>query len=332
MAASQAGAPRDASDIMRISEDQAASQIDSLLDGDPNYVDEEPEKESEAPVEAQEDTEDVSDEESKEEDQPEEESESKTEEVEIDFDEPMFEVEEGGERVSLNQLKKNNMLQADYTKKTQELATQRAEVQEQLNRGTEQQRQEFLTALDNTKALVMQLAIPEAQNLDQLAEEDPAEYIRVQNKRNKMDEVVRQIDAQRSSEIAKYEEYVRTTVMPKEQELTKQLIPDWSDEVRTEIVNTGKKYGFTDQELGAVVDHRYVHLLHDLSKLTKQSADLTTKKDISSKKVVAKPKVNKPGSRSRESKGGESFKKLQKTGRYQDAAGSIAGMLGDLKD
>ena len=312
-----------------VTEDQAAQLVDSILADDPSYA-EEPDEESKAPVEAQAEEEPA--EEPTEEEQPTEESEPAAEELEIDFDEPMFEVEEGKERVSLNQLKKGHMLQSDYTQKTQELAHQRAEVQEQLNKGIESQRQEYLKALDTTQALVMQLAIPEAQNLDQLAEEDPAEYIRVQNKQSKVEGLVRQIEEQKRSEIGKYEEYVRTQVIPQEMELTKQKIPDWSDEVRANLVETGKKYGFTDQELGAVYDHRYVHLLHDHSRLLKMEADLTSKKDISTKKVVAKPKVVKAGTRGKQRQGGESFKNLQKSGRYQDAAGAIAGMLGDLKD
>ena len=309
-----------------VTEDQAAQIVDSILADDPSYA-EEPDEESTEPVEVQ--AEDA--EEPTEEEQPEEESESEAEEVEIDFDDPMFEVEEG-RKVSLNQLKQEHMLHKNYTEKTQELAKQRAEVQEQLSKGIESQRQEYLKALDTTQALVMQLAIPEVQNLDQLAEEDPAEYIRVQNKQSKIENLVRQIEEQKRSELGKYEEYVRTQVIPYEMELTKQKIPDWSDEIRANLVETGRKYGFTDQELGAVYDHRYVHLLHDHARLLKMEADLTSKKDISTKKVIAKPKVIKPGSRNKRSGNAESFKQLQKSGRYQDAAGAIAGMLGDLKD
>lgn len=335
MATNPLGVARDAGDIQRISEDQAASQIDALLADDPSYEDDteqETEQKSTKPVETQvEETEEV---EAAKETQTEEEpeGESEVEAVEIDFDEPMFEVEEGGERVSLNQLKKNSMLQSDYTRKTQELAKQRAEVQEQLSKGINQQRQEYVQALDAQKALVMQMLIPEVQNLDQLAEEDPAEYIRAQNKRNKMEEVIRQIDEQKSSEFQKYQEFLRTDVLPKEMELTKQKIPDWSDDMKSGLIEVGKKYGFSDEELGAVIDHRYIHLLHDLSRLTKAETDMKSKKEISRKKVIAKPKVVKPGTRSKQDSSGESFKKLQKSGRFQDAADVFAERLGDLGD
>lgn len=310
--------------VERISEQEAASQIDAVLALDPDYADEEPEEESKAPVKVQEE------EEQNDEEEPEKESKSDAEELEIDFDEPMFEVEEGKERVSLNDLKKGNMLQADYTRKTQELALQRAEVQEQLNKGIQSQRQEYLDALNNTQQLMLQLMAPEVQNLDQLAEEDPAEYIRVQNKRNKIQEAWNRIEGAKSSEIQRNQEYIRTNVLPKELELTKQIIPEWSDEIKPALIATGKKYGFNDEELGNVLDHRVIHLLHEHSKLLKLQTNLKESKDVSAKKVVAKPKVIKSGSRVTEKSGGADFRKLQKSGRYQDAAGSIAGMLGDL--
>lgn len=311
-------------DVMRISEDQAASQIDAVLALDPDYADEEPEEESKAPVEVQEEDE------QNDEEEPKRESKSDAEELEIDFDEAMFEVEEGKERVSLNDLKKGNMLQADYTRKTQELATQRAEVQEQLNKGIQSQRQEYLDALNNTQQLMLQLMAPEVQNLDQLAEEDPAEYIRVQNKRNKIQEAWRQIEESKSNEVQRNQEYIRTNVLPKELELTKQVIPEWSDEIKPVLIATGKKYGFNDEELGNVIDHRVIHLLHEHSKLLKLQTTVNESKDVSAKKVVAKPKVVKSGTRATSRDDGVSMKKLQKSGRYQDAAAVIAQRLDDL--
>ena len=311
-------------DVMRISEDQAASQIDAVLALDPDYADEEPEEESKAPVEVQEEDE------QNDEEEPKRESKSDVEELEIDFDEAMFEVEEGKERVSLNDLKKGNMLQADYTRKTQELATQRAEVQEQLNKGIQSQRQEYLDALNNTQQLMLQLMAPEVQNLDQLAEEDPAEYIRVQNKRNKIQEAWRQIEESKSSEVQRNQEYIRTNVLPKELELTKQVIPEWSDDIKPALIATGKKYGFNDEELGNVIDHRVIHLLHEHSKLLKLQTTVNESKDVSAKKVVAKPKVVKSGTRATSRDDGVSMKKLQKSGRYQDAAAVIAQRLDDL--
>jgi hypothetical protein len=316
-----------------VTEDQAASQIDSLLSVDPDYVDEEPEKESEKPVEVK--AEVKAEEESEEEEKPETESES--EEVEFDFDQKMFEVEETlldgnkeTKKYSLNELKSQRMLQADYTRKTQEVAKERAEVNEQLQKGINEQRQEYLKALDTNQQLLLQMVVPESQNLDQLAEDDPAEYIKVQNRLNRINETYRKIEEQKAAEAQKYQEYLRTEVIPKELELTKRVVPEWSDDLKPALIETGKRYGFSDEEMGTVMDHRIIHLLHEHARLTKLEASLKDSKDISQKKVVAKPKVVKSGTREKQDSGGEAFRKAQKTGRFQDAADVIAQRLDDV--
>jgi hypothetical protein len=315
--------------VERITEAQAASQIDALLATEPEYAEEKPEKESKAPETKAEEAEEAEEVKESDEEEPEEESESDDEELEIDFDDPMFEVEKG-RKVSLNQLKQEHMLQSDYTKKTQELAKQRAEVQEELSKGINKQRHEYLTALENTQQLMLTLMAPETQDLDRLAEEDPAEYVRAQNKRNKIQEAWRQIEEAKSSEVQKHQEYIRTNVLPKELELTKQVIPEWSDDIKPGLIKTGKKYGFSDEELGNVIDHRIIHLLHEHSKLLEAQKETVTKKEVSLKKIVDKPKVLKSGTRTKERPDGAAFKKLQNTGRFQDAAAVIAQRLGDL--
>ena len=314
-----------------VTQEQAGSQISDLLADDPDYRDEEPSTESskEEASEAGEEAAEVEAASSDAEEEPE--TESEAEEIEIDFDSPMFEVEEG-RKVSLNQLKKEHLLQSDYTKKTQELATEKAKVQEELNKGLNTQREEYLTALDTQQQLLIQMVAPQIQNLDKLAEEDPAEYIRAKNQLDKINELVRGIDGKRRSEQEKYQEYVRTQVLPKELELTKQVIPEWSDDLKPVLVETGKKYGFNDDEMSVISDHRVIKILHELNRLTKLEQSLTASKEVSNKKVIAKPKVLKSGTRnSQDKEGGDNFKKLRKSGRFQDAASVIAQRLGDME-
>ena len=151
MAANPSGAP------IAVSTHQAASQIDALLASDPEYAEDQPEEESKAPVEAQEEAEEAeeAEEDTEEADQPEEES------IEIDPDEELFEVEitlEGGDKetrkYSLNQLKKERMLEADYRRKTEELSRQRKEVETQLRQGVEKERGQYLETLNTLNQMV----------------------------------------------------------------------------------------------------------------------------------------------------------------------------------
>lgn len=325
MAANPSGAPSAVSDM------EAASQIDAILASDPDYAEDQPEEESKPPVEAQEEPEESeeSDEEAEEEeDQPEGES------IEIDPDEELFEVEitlEGGEKetkkYSLNQLKKERMLEADYRRKTEELSRQRKETDSKLRQGVETERKQYLEALNTLNQAVMKLTVPEAQNLDQLAEEDPAEFIRVQRKLAKNSEIVQAIQAEQARVQQQELEYFKSEVLPKEMQKVEDSIPNWGAETKKAIMETGLEYGFSEQELSEIWDSRAIKVLHDAYQWRKSSKEMTDKKAVATKKVVEKPKVVKGSSTVKDKGRGDSYKKLQKSGRMEDAANVIAGML-----
>lgn len=319
-----------------IGNDDAVGRIDALLAQEDGEFAEEPVKES-APKETEEVEEpeavEAATEEPEEEEQPEEESEVQ----EIDYDTLVqvkskdAEGNEVAEDVSIKDLISQRMLQSDYTRKTQDLAKQRAEVQTELQKGIEQERQQYISALEAQQQAFMELLTPEVQNLDQLAETDPAEFVRVQNRMSKYQTAIQKVESQRQEAIQKHQEYMQTQVLPKQQELLKQAIPDWSDQTKQAVIETGKKFGLTDEELGSIVDHRQIRILHELSRLTNAEKSFNDKKAVASKKVVEKPKVVKSKKTpQRESKADASLERLKKTGRWQDAVGAIAETLTDL--
>ena len=324
-----------------LSTEQAAMQIDALLAEDPAYANDQPPEEkgrresTQRPQQADEEPEvkaEESSEESEETEQPEEESEAE----ELDYDTVITvkskdkEGNEIAEEVPLKDLISQRMLQSDYTRKTQELAQQRAEVQNELQKGIEQERQQYIQALETQQQLVVNLLAPEAANLDQLAEDDPAEFIRVNNRMSKINNVVQQIEAKKQKAIQEHREYLQTKVIPNEMELVKQKIPDWSDDLKPTLVETGKRFGYTNEELGSIIDHRQIHILHELNRLSNLEKGMADKKSVASKKVVEKPTVMKSGGKQKQSKGGESFSKLRKTGKMEDAAAFFMDTIPDL--
>ena len=293
--------------------------------------DEEPEvKTEEATEESEETTEETTDEA-----QPEEEAET----VEIDPEEKLFEVEEtieGGKKevrkYSLNELKSQRMMQADYQRKTAELARQRDEVQDKVRQGIEGEKKQYLQALETQQRLVYELVAPELQNvnLDQLAADDPAEYVKVSNKLNKLNLAIQGIQAEQQKLRDQERERLEKVVLPKAAEELQRDIPNWGADLQRSITRTAmEKYGFTSEELSTVVDPRYIKVLHDAHQFATGSKESETKKQIASKKVVEKPKVLKPGTKQPASKGeGDEFKRLQKTGRIEDAAAVFLKRLG----
>lgn len=314
-----------------LSEQEAAVQIDSILaQTDPDFAEEQPEQASEA-NEPETDEVEAKTEEAE---QPVEDSEESVNEIDYDT---LVEVKgkdadgnETTEEVALKDLIKERMLNSDYTRKTQELAKQRAEVEQSLQRGIEQERAQYLQALDTQQQLIIQLLAPEARNLDQLAEDDPGEYVRAQAKLNRINSVIQQIEQQREAQNQKQREYFNTNVLPKEQESLKQKIPDWSEDTRLKVMETGRSFGFSDNELAQVADHRLIHLLHETGKLRGLEKTVSDKKAVASKKIVEKPKVVKSGKPAVEKKGGEALKRLKKSGDVRDAAAYFMETMDDF--
>jgi hypothetical protein len=78
-----------------------------------------------------------------------------------------------------------------------------------------------------------------------------------------------------------------------------ELIPEWKDPKtfesgRNDILTYGKQLGFSDAELGNIIDHRHMKILHDAARY----AQLQAQKPESLKKVRAAPQMAKPGARS----------------------------------
>lgn len=306
----------------------AAQQILALSEVPKDEPEEAPKEETpkEKPDEAE--PEETTEEEAK----PEEEA---SESIELDPEEKLFDVEEvieGGakevKRYSLNELKAQRMMQADYQRKTAELARQREEVQEKIRQGVSDQQKQYMQALETQQKLVWSFIAPELQtvNLDQLTNDDPAEYVKVSNKLNKLNQAIQGIQAEQQRLMQQEREHLEKVVLPKAAEVLQRDIPNWGPELQRSITRTAvDKYGFTPEELATVVDPRHIKVLHDAHKLH----EIRAQKPIADKKVVEKPKVLKPGTKQPASKGeGEDFKRLQKTGRFEDAAAVILKRLG----
>ena len=92
--------------------------------------------------------------------------------------------------------------------------------------------------------------------------------------------------------------------------------------------NSLRSYGFNDQEIGSLADHRFLMVAKDAMSFQSQK----DKRPIVSKKVANAPKVLKAGvARSNVSSGREEvrnkIKTLRKSGHIRDAQSAIADMI-----
>lgn len=263
-----------------------------------------------------------------------------SESVEIDPDAKFIEVEvtvEGGEKktekLSLNELKAQRMMQADYQRKTQELARQRDEVPDKIRQGIQEQITKSVQEIQSLQELFRSVVAPELQvDLNKLAQEDPAEYVRVSNRQRQIEMAWRQMEAtkqQKVQELTQQQQQQMERLREEAVTKIKSAIPNY-DEIAPALKDTAvKRYGFKSEELEQIHHPGFTRLLHDAHEYQKSQ---TASKSIVEKKVLNVPKVLKPGT-PKENPGRErvteSMKNLKKTGRIDDAASAIFHMLKD---
>jgi hypothetical protein len=256
--------------------------------------------------ESEDDEEIVEDTEESEEDEPETED-----EVEEDSDEEQtletVKLKVNGEEIEkpLDEVVALAQQGLDYTKKTQEVAEQRKQLEsfEQQLKAQEQQFAEQaqlnnLLIEDVAKITALDQQLSQYANVDwqKLTDSDFVEaqkhymaYNQLQQDRNN---AVSQFEAKRQSALAKHQESLAERIRKGKEVLAKE-IPNWSPETTQAVVTTGKEYGFTDDELNAIVDPRHVKVLHDAMQWRKSQ----NKKPLIKKKVASAKPVVKPGAK-----------------------------------
>ena len=227
----------------------------------------------------------------------------------------------------------------DYTKKTQEVAEQRKELeslQAQFNETTKQyQEQQQLNNLlieDVAKVTALDQQLAQYQNVDwqQLSDSDFVEaqklffqYNQLQQQRT---EVVSQFEAKRQDALNRQQQMIADQVAKGKEQLAKE-IPNWSPETTQEIISVGKQYGFTDNELNGIIDPRHVRVLHDAMQWQKlKSKNSVTKKKVASAKPVVRPGSKDP-KKAVNSNATKLREQLRRSGKSELASKLIENML-----
>ena len=266
-----------------------------------------------------------------------EEEEAKDEEVE---ETALYTVMVNGEDVEVteDELVRGYSRQADYTKKTQELA----EYRKQLDNGaqhlqgeiaqTQAARQEYVNAM--SQAIESNYSVAkqfENTDWERLKVEDREEYL---TKRDEYREVQDQIRGLQSKQQQAYEQQNREMqaqhqkLLQDEHAQMVSILPEWGEpETQRAIAKSIGEFaisrGYTQEELNQLVDHRSILVLME----AKAFADMQGKQlKARAKKVKNKPKVVRSSAKKEKADVSKvartkQMKRLQETGRVQDAAG-----------
>lgn len=254
---------------------------------------------------------------------------------EVTPDKPQDEPDDAGSDPDLDDIEINGkrykvpkdaaLRQADYTRKTQELAADRAQVQ-----AAHQQTSQIAQQLQQAQAVLAQFyqaAIGQPPSLE-LAQSDPQAYLvqrglheqRLQafqrlsqqgqelaaNQRQMNDQQLAQVKARETAELVRH--------------LPELKSPEKRAQFAAKAIEVGQRYGYSADEISAVMDHRAVRMLADLAKLQDRSA---VEKTVKTKLANVPPKSARPGAATQD--GG-------KSARAQDAKRQFMKSGRSLKD
>ena len=310
----------------------AAEKISGLLN--PKQDNQVPETNTE-PSESTPEKQEVQESQSESNETPEQESENTetTEETPTELETPeLHRVKVSGQEleVSLDELKAGYSRDSDYRQKTHTLGMEKRDLETQKNslRQTYDNRLSELNDLISTADQFVQQK-QGGQDLAKLYQEDPTEAARLDFQlRQEKQHIDSLKDKARIAQTKQYETYLET-----QKELAATKIPEFSDPNKADsfklnMRNSLRSYGFNDQEIGSLADHRFLMVAKDAMSFKSQK----DKRPIVSKKVANAPKVLKAGvARSNVSSGREEvrnkIKTLRKTGHIRDAQSAIADMI-----
>ena len=232
--------------------------------------------------------------------------------------------------VSLDELKAGYSRDSDYRQKTHNLGIEKRELDSQ----KESFRQTYDTRLQELNDLIATADATVRQeqgshDLQKLWEEDPTAAARLdyqmRQKNRQLDDVRTKA---REAQQKQYDEFLNT-----QRELAAQKIPEFADpnkadQFKVSMRNSLRNYGFNDQEIGSLADHRFLMVAKDAMNYQ----NLKDKKPIVQKKVANAPKVVKAGvAKSSTSSGREQIRnkinRLGKTGHLKDAQSAILDMI-----
>jgi len=208
----------------------------------------------------------------------------------------LHQVTVNGEKIDVNldELKAGYQKDADYRRKTEELAIEKRQLTSDKDRLTK----DYSTKLENLNNLTATLNAEasselNSKELDKLFEEDPNEAAKIERKIRRRKESIAQ--AQRKLRTQQHEQF--QSVLREEQMKVRLKHPDFGDPVKgatlqTNLRNYMVERGFSDKEISGIYDSRIFDVVLDGMA---HRTNLNKPKPNLAKKIVKPTQVVKPG-------------------------------------
>ena len=173
-----------------------------------------------------------------------------------------------GKKDALEKLKAERLMQADYTRKTQEVAEQRKAIEAQRAQVQQQQQfaQAFVEEIAAAKAIDMRLQQYGQINWAELEQADPSQAMRLQRERMELQAAKAQLghsitQKHQAQALGQQQELAR--LAQEGEAVLSREIKGWGQETKAKLHQFALSQGFDEAALANIYDPRLVKLLHD---------------------------------------------------------------------
>jgi len=188
---------------------------------------------------------------------------------------------------STEELASSYLRQKDYTKKTQALAERESQAVEFLRNKHDEIRNQYVTQAEVTRTALIQMAgLKSGDEMAQLAHSDPAAWVAENQRQQQVNAYLTSLDQQIGGEKHRAQQEAEAR---RNQGIQKQFTETWAELEKAKIdkpalakifEGVNKTYGFSQEELSNVYDHRLVKMMRDAQAyqaLKSQKADVVKK-------------------------------------------------------
>ena len=250
---------------------------------------------------------------------------SESEDIQENSEEPIYTVTIDGTNyeVTQDELIQGYQRNADYTRKTQELAAEKQQTSDFVERSKKDVETKIAKLDQLNQAAQVQLQQEYAQvDFEKLYDEDPVEAARLEHKMRKKNEQLQQVQQQTQQlQMEEFNKYLQEQQKQLTIKLPELNHPEKGSQFKKQMRDYLSSQGFNDQEIDSVYDHRYVMLVRDAMSYR----NLQAAKPQIKKKAINAPKIVKGGvSKSKGQQAAEAkrqqLSRLKKSGKVADAA------------
>jgi len=250
---------------------------------------------------------------------------SESEDIQENSEEPIYTVTIDGTdfEVTQDELIQGYQRNADYTRKTQELAAEKAQSSDFVERSKKDVEQKIARLDELNKSAQVQLQQEYAQiDFEKLYDEDPVEAARLEHKMRKKNEQLQQVQQQTNQlQMEEFQKYLDEQQKQLNIKVPEMNHPEQGTQFRKQMRDYLSNMGFKGQEIDSIYDHRYVMLVKDAMNyrnLQKAKPEIK-KKAVNAPKVVRGGVSKTKGQQLAEEKR-QKLSTLRKTGKVTDAA------------